>query len=52
MSLASDDAIGPVGLALLRPWFRYSETRQAFVLRVASRHGPVFVRRDRHKPGE
>jgi hypothetical protein len=37
----------PVGsrtLTLLRPWFRYSQNRDAFVLRIAGRRrGPVLI---------
>jgi hypothetical protein len=35
--------VGPRTLTLLRPWFRYSQSRDAFVLRVAGRRGPVLV---------
>lgn len=34
-------------LRLVSPFFRYSLTREAYVLRgVGRRHGPVLVRRD------
>jgi hypothetical protein len=33
-------------LTLLRPFFRYSQPRRAYVLRLlGDRHGPVLVRR-------
>jgi len=38
--------IGRWTLAVLSPFFRYSETRTAWVLRVVGRkHGPVLVRK-------
>lgn len=39
-------AVGPLALSLLRPAFRFSSARDAYVLRVAGgRFGPVFVPR-------
>lgn len=39
-------AVGPLALRLLRPAFRYSAARDAYVLRVAGgQYGPVFVPR-------
>lgn len=36
-------------LALLRPAFRYSLTRDAYVLRaVGGRHGPVLIDKRKH----
>ena len=40
--------VSPLLLALLRPFFRYSYTRDAWVLRVVGeRYGPVLTRRNR-----
>lgn len=42
-------AVSLAALTLLRPFFRYSTARDAFVLRIASgRFGPVLV--DKTKP--
>jgi hypothetical protein len=42
-------SISPLLLALLRPVFRYSLTRDAYVLRgIGARRGPVLV--ERRKP--
>ncbi len=38
--------VGPGTLLLIRPVMRYSQTRDAYVLRVGGRrYGPVLVRR-------
>jgi hypothetical protein len=40
-------AVSPFTLALARPFFRYSWSRRAFILRVVGeRRGPVLVRAD------
>ncbi|MBJ7519203.1 MAG: hypothetical protein JHC84_05860 [Solirubrobacteraceae bacterium] len=40
-------AVGPFLLGLLKPFFRYSAARNAYVLRVAGgQYGPVLVDRD------
>jgi len=37
--------IGALGLLVLRPFLRYSESRDAYILRAVGRtRGPVFVR--------
>ncbi len=41
--------VSPIVLALLRPFFRYSLTRDAYVLRaVGTRRGPVLVDKRKH----
>lgn len=40
-------------LTLLRPFFRYSRPRRAYVLRLfGARRGPVLVRRRNRREGE
>ena len=45
--------VAPLTLVLLRPCFRYSLSRDAYVVRlIGSTHGPVLQRERRHKPGD
>ena len=45
--------LSPLLLGLLRPFLRYSLTRDAYVLRgIGNRHGPVLVDRRRHAVAE
>jgi hypothetical protein len=40
--------VSAITLMLLRPMFRYSQPRRAYVVRLlGERHGPVLVRRRR-----
>jgi hypothetical protein len=42
--------IGLLALLALRPFLRYSESRDAYILRIIGRtRGPVYVRRQVHR---